>query len=114
MMVATPAMADDWHKVARLGDLDPEYPSLVKVGQREFALCVVEGKVFAVHNTCSHALARLSDGHLEGYHLFCPLHGGSFDVRTGDAVDPPCTVAVPVAETKLEGDEVYVKVSANE
>jgi nitrite reductase/ring-hydroxylating ferredoxin subunit len=103
-------MTDTWHKVARIGDLEPEYPSRVKVGARDFALCLVEGEVFALNNMCSHAFALLSDGYLEGHHLFCPLHGGSFDVRTGEAVDPPCYVAVAVAETKVEGDDVYLKV----
>ena len=60
------------------------------------ALCLVKGEVFAIDNICSHASALLSNGYLEGHELFCPLHGGSFDVRTGEAVAAPCTVDLKV------------------
>ena len=102
-------MSDEWHRVASLRELEPEYPTRVKLGVREFALCLVEGKVFAIDNICSHAFARLSDGHLEDHQIVCPLHGGRFDLRTGEAVELPCDTALPVFETKLDGDEVYLK-----
>ena len=103
-------MAGEWHIVARVSGLDPEYPSRVKVGDREFAIGLVDGAVFAIANVCSHAFARLSDGHVEGYEIVCPLHGGSFDVRTGEARQEPCEVAINVFETRIDGDEVYLKV----
>ena len=31
-------MADEWTKVARLADLEPEYPTRIKIGERELAL----------------------------------------------------------------------------
>ena len=41
---------DTWHKVAKLTELEEEYPTEVKVGGREVALCLVAGTVFAVDN----------------------------------------------------------------
>jgi naphthalene 1,2-dioxygenase system ferredoxin subunit len=103
-------MTDTWTKVAKLSDLEEEYPTRLKLGEREVALCLVEGEVFAIDNVCSHAFAFLSDGHLEGHELFCPLHQGSFDVRTGAAVTEPCTVNLATYPIKVEGDDVYLKV----
>jgi nitrite reductase/ring-hydroxylating ferredoxin subunit len=103
-------MSDAWTKVARLSDLEEEYPTRLKLGEREMALCLVEGEVFAIDNVCSHAFAFLSDGYLEGHELFCPLHAGSFDVRTGEAVAAPCTVGLSVFPIKVEGDDIYMKV----
>ena len=102
-------MADEWTKVARLADLEPEYPTRIKIGERELALCLVENEVFAIENVCSHAFALLSDGYLEGHEIFCPLHGGSFDVRNGEAIAAPCTTDLSVFPTRVEEGEVFVK-----
>jgi naphthalene 1,2-dioxygenase ferredoxin component len=98
-----------WLRVARLADLEAGYPTRVKLGDREVALCLVEGKVFAIDNICSHAYALLSDGYLEGHELFCPLHGGSFDVRTGEAVATPCTDDIRVFPTHVSNGEIFLK-----
>jgi nitrite reductase/ring-hydroxylating ferredoxin subunit len=97
-----------WREAARLDDLDPEYPALAKIGGRELAICIVEHKPYAVHNICSHAFARLSDGHVEGYEIVCPLHQGSFDVRTGAAVAAPCFEPIGTYETKVQDGAVLV------
>jgi nitrite reductase/ring-hydroxylating ferredoxin subunit len=102
-------MADEWTKVARLADLEPEYPTRIKIGERELALCLVENEVFAIEDVCSHAFALLSDGYLEGHEIFCPLHGGSFDVRNGEAIAAPCTTDLSVFVTRVEEGEVFVK-----
>jgi nitrite reductase/ring-hydroxylating ferredoxin subunit len=102
-------MADEWTKVARFADLEPEYPTRIKVGERELALCLVDDEVFAIDNVCSHAFALLSDGYLEGHEIFCPLHGGSFDVRNGEAIAAPCTLDLSVFPTRVEDGEVFVK-----
>lgn len=101
-------MSKQWTKVVRLSELEPEYPKRIKIGEREVALCLVDGEVFAINNVCSHAFAFLSDGYLEGHELFCPLHGGSFDVRTGEAMEAPCTVGLTIFPTKVEGDDVHI------
>ena len=38
----------------------------------------------------------------------CPVHGGEFDVRTGEAITLPATEPVGVHEVQLEGDEIRV------
>ena len=45
----------------------------------------------ALDNICSHAYARLDEGRLRGHRLICPLHGASFDVRTGAVLGAPAT-----------------------
>lgn len=101
-------MSEIWRRVASLAELDPEYPTRVKVDSRELALYLVDGAVFATEDICSHAFARLSDGHVEGFRVICPLHGGSFDVRTGEAMTLPCHTPIAVFECRIEADAVLV------
>ena len=48
-----------------------------------------EGTFFALMDECSHGEASLSEGELSGCEITCPLHAGSFDVRTGKATRRP-------------------------
>ncbi|ACK50426.1 Rieske (2Fe-2S) domain protein [Methylocella silvestris BL2] len=68
----------------------------------------VDGEVFATYDICSHGKARLSDGYLEGREIECPLHQGTFDVCTGQAVKAPCIEPVRPFQTKIEHDDVLV------
>ncbi len=48
-----------------------------------------DGTVFCLKDECNHGEANLSEGELCGFELLCPLHSGSFDVRSGKAVKRP-------------------------
>jgi len=63
------------------------------VGQ-PIAVYWVDGQFFATTDQCSHGQASLSEGYLEGPVIECPLHQGQFDVRTGEPLRAPCTVAI--------------------
>lgn len=103
----------EWHKVATLSDIDPDYPSRIKIGKRDIALYRVEASVYATGNVCSHAFALLSDGFVEGFEIFCPLHGGSFDVRTGEPKSPPCMEPIDTFPCRIEGDDVYIRIDTD-
>ena len=53
-------------------------------------LCRIGDDYLIVDDECTHAIASLSEGRLEGETIFCPLHGGSFNVRSGKARSLPC------------------------
>jgi naphthalene 1,2-dioxygenase system ferredoxin subunit len=97
-----------WIKAGEVSKLDPEYPTMAKVGVVEVAICKAEGEVFAINNICTHAYARLSDGWVEGHEILCPLHQGSFDLRTGEAVRSPCSESIPVFQVRIDGDDILL------
>jgi len=52
----------------------------------------------------------LSDGLvLEGGLIECPLHEGTFEIRTGRAVGAPCTVALRTYDIKVEDGSIYLR-----
>jgi len=110
MSRAEGAVMSGWVRVATLSELEPDYPRRVKLGERDIAVYLVEGSVFATDNVCTHAFALLSDGLLEGHEIVCPLHAGSFDIRTGEAMSPPCFDPIRAYECRVENGDVFVKV----
>jgi nitrite reductase/ring-hydroxylating ferredoxin subunit len=72
-----------WHRLCTVAKLSEGEPLGFRVGERRVALYKVGGEVFAADDVCSHAFALLSTGFLEGHVIECPLHGATFDVRSG-------------------------------
>jgi 3-phenylpropionate/trans-cinnamate dioxygenase ferredoxin subunit len=59
----------------------------VQVGQAEVIVAVVAGECFAFENLCPHQqYAMFHHGIIREYEISCPMHGWSFDVRTGNAI----------------------------
>jgi 3-phenylpropionate/trans-cinnamate dioxygenase ferredoxin subunit len=61
--------------------------------------------VHAVSNLCTHADACLHEGRVRGHRIICPLHGASFDVRTGAVLARPAVDALRrYAVREAQGD----------
>ncbi len=97
--------------VAALCDLPEGQVQCVELDGREILLCHTADGVYAVDNLCSHADARLSDGKLKGWKIFCPLHGGSFDVRDGSPLTRPAITPLDRFSVKVEGDDILIAAS---
>ena len=80
------------------------------LGGRQIAIYLVDGAVFATDNVCTHGMARLCDGFLEGHEIECPHHQGRFDVRTGEATCAPAKVALATYPARLDGDRIQLQV----
>ena len=80
----------------------------VEVGNEQVLLANVDGSIHAVDDICSHAYATLSEGELTGEQVECPLHGGSFNVTTGEVLGPPADEPVRVYKVQIEGDDILV------
>ncbi len=95
-------------KVASTGDVGSDQALQVEVGGEKLALLRCDGEIHAVSDICTHELAYLSEGFVEGCTLECPLHGSQFDVRTGEVKSLPATADVKKYDVKIEGDDVLV------
>lgn len=73
------------------------------------ALYNVDGGFYVTSNICTHAIAILTDGYLEDDIVECPLHGGCFNVKTGEATHFPCEEPLQTYEVEVREGEIYVK-----
>ena len=102
-------MSESWTKVAELADVPEDGTLLVDVGATPVCLYNLGGKIYATHDTCSHGLASLADGFVDGENIECPLHQGLFHIPTGKAVGAPCKIDIQTFEVKVEGGAILLK-----
>lgn len=62
---------------------------LVMAEGQEIALFKVNGRFHAIENRCPHRGGYLSDGIVRGEQVSCPLHGWTFDLKTGECPARP-------------------------
>jgi nitrite reductase/ring-hydroxylating ferredoxin subunit len=105
----TMAETDGWQRVASRGDIKPGQVLAAQFGDEPIALTEIDGRVYAVSDTCTHEFALLSDGFLEGEEIECPLHQARFDVRTGQCKVGPATTDLICFDVRIDGDNVYVR-----
>jgi 3-phenylpropionate/trans-cinnamate dioxygenase ferredoxin subunit len=75
-------------------------------------ICIVkadDGEIYAIYDICSHAEVSLSEGEVEDTTIECWLHGSRFDLTSGQPTGLPATQPVPVYPTKVDGDEILVR-----
>jgi nitrite reductase/ring-hydroxylating ferredoxin subunit len=71
----------------------------------------VAGQFFVTDDACTHGPGALSEGFLEDDVVECNFHGGRFNVRTGEVVEPPCMVPVKTYPVVIERGRVTVELS---
>ncbi|RIJ64552.1 non-heme iron oxygenase ferredoxin subunit [Brevundimonas sp. LPMIX5] len=97
-------------RLCSVDDLSPGEMQLIELeGMDPLLLCNSEGSFHLVDDECTHAIASLSEGRLEGHTVFCPLHGGSFDVRSGKALTLPCKQALRTFPIVVEDGAVFLR-----
>jgi nitrite reductase/ring-hydroxylating ferredoxin subunit len=105
--------ADEWRLLCRLNELTIDAPRRYVLPPIEpIAVCrTVEG-IFVVSDTCTHAQASLSEGEVMDGQIFCPFHGGAFDLRTGQPTKIPCTIPIVAYEARIKNGEVFIRTPA--
>ena len=97
-------------KVAKTGDVALGSAKMVEVGGKKIAIFNVDGKYYAIDNTCTHRGGPLAEGALEGKEVTCPWHGAVFDVTTGEVLGPPAPKPVSRYEVRVSGKDIEVEV----
>ena len=96
-------------------DIPPKTPLCTTAGGVNIVLCRVRDEIFAASNRCTHAEASFDEGRLRGYRLMCPLHGATFDVRTGESNGQITKLPLTVYQTRIRADGVVeVRVPAGD
>jgi nitrite reductase (NADH) small subunit len=98
---------DGFQMVGRVDDIAPGTARIVQVNGKAVALFNVDGRFYAISNTCPHEGGPLAEGRLKGCVVTCPWHDLAFDVRTGHGTDGG-GYCVGSYEVRIQGPEVFV------
>jgi nitrite reductase (NADH) small subunit len=100
-------------QVALIDEITPVSPKRIMVGENECVLFRVEEEIFGIENRCPHQLYSVfHQGTIEQYTITCPMHGWSFDLRTGKAVRG--SGHLNILEVRVDKKIVWVKIPEND
>jgi nitrite reductase/ring-hydroxylating ferredoxin subunit len=94
--------------VCAAADVAPGSVIGVEIDDRPLAIYNIAGTFYATDGYCTHAMAHLADGFLDGDVIECSMHFGSFHVPTGEVRQPPCTVALKTYPAAVRDGKVFV------
>jgi apoptosis-inducing factor 3 len=95
-------------RVAATNDLRDGEMTTVLVGGKKVLLARVDGSFFATAARCPHWGGPLPEGTLNAPRLLCPWHKATYDVRSGDLLEPPSLDGIAAFRVRVDGDDVYV------
>lgn len=98
-----------WRDVAAPDEVKAGTILEVEVAGSALALYRIDGRVYATAATCPHAAAWLAQGFLDGDHIRCPRHGGSFHILTGVQRAGPACAPLRTYRVRIEGGRVLIE-----
>jgi nitrite reductase (NADH) small subunit len=100
------------YRIAGLKDVREGEAFLAGIAGEKISLFKVDGEFFAIGNVCSHQhFSKLHEGEVNGFVVTCPMHGWSYDVRTG--VSTNASGRVKSYEVVIRGNEIFIRKYGN-
>jgi nitrite reductase/ring-hydroxylating ferredoxin subunit len=98
-----------WIVAASASAIGDAKPAIARAWGDEVAVYKVGNEYFANSNFCTHSIARLSGGSLDGYVLECPLHQALFDIRSGRCAGGMNTPDLTSYDVRVRGDAIEIR-----
>lgn len=107
----------DFVPVATTSDVPPGTMAGVEAGGQKILLANVDGTFYALQRKCPHMGFDLCKGTLRGRTVTCRMHGATFDLATGEALEKAKLLVFKTQpkpaktyEVRVEGDAVSIEV----
>ncbi len=97
--------------LCKTGDLAPGHARRIPRKEGDIAVYNLDGTFYATEDRCSHGLSSLAEGEVVGDEIECSMHFGSFHIPTGEARQPPCSVAIRTFKVDIRGEDVFAVLS---
>lgn len=96
-------------RVAAASDIPSGTAMIVEVKGEPVAVFNVNGRFYAVHNTCLHKGGPLGEGFVNDSELTveCPWHGWVYSLETGETTFSP-GAKVKTYPVKVQGSDVFL------
>ena len=102
-------MGSGFVRIGHAGEIKPGAMRRFDVDGHAILVANVDGRYYAVDDTCTHEDASLTSGSLKGELVKCPLHGSRFSVITGKVLDEPADRDLQTYLVRVDGDDLLIK-----
>lgn len=100
----------EWQRVMAAEELGDRAPRRVEVDGAPVLVYRAGDAISAIGAVCSHAGGPLQDGTFANGCVECPWHQSVFNLRTGEVVHGPATVAQPAYEARVQNGQIELRV----
>ena len=99
-------------RIALCKTSDVEEGAAIKVEINDLVLAIfnLNGAFYVTDDLCTHGPGSLSEGIICGDTVECDFHNGSFNIKTGQPVEPPCIVPLKTYPVKVEDETIYIEI----
>ncbi len=99
----------DWVEVGRESAIVTGEFVVVEIDDVKIAVFNIDGDFYAMEDVCTHDYGCLTGGKIAGDKIMCPRHGAWFNIKTGEALNPPAYEPAPVFPVRVEDGKVFVR-----
>jgi nitrite reductase/ring-hydroxylating ferredoxin subunit len=96
-------------RIATTGEISPGKMKRFEIDGHAILMANVDGRYYAVDDTCTHEDASLASGSLKGELVKCPLHGSRFNVISGKVLDDPAERDLRTYPVRVEGADLLIR-----
>src|SRR5262249_7819861 len=96
------------HQVCAAAEVPEDSVISREVDGQLIAIYNIGGKFYVTEGRCTHGLADLADGILEGEEIECSFHFGKFHVPSGKPTEAPCFIPLKTFKTEVRDGQVIV------
>lgn len=96
-------------RVATTNQINPGQMKRFNIKGHAVLVANVDGRYYAVDDTCTHEDASLASGSLKGALVKCPLHGSRFNVISGKVLDDPADRDLQTYPVRVDGNDVLIQ-----
>ncbi|WP_122275824.1 non-heme iron oxygenase ferredoxin subunit [Pseudomonas syringae group genomosp. 3] len=97
-----------WLEACTSNDIELGDVKQISIGGELIAVYHIDDGFFATQDTCTHAVASLADGYVDGDFIECPLHAAKFCIKSGAARSSPASVALATYPVKIEENKILI------
>lgn len=100
-------------RVAPIDDFEEEEGYLVEAEVSGYGKAIAifrteDDEFYALDDECTHEVASLADGWVEGAEVECPLHSAKFCMKTGAVLCMPATENTRTHKVEVRDGEVWL------
>lgn len=97
--------------VGKVIDIPPGKMYKIAADGKDILVVNMDGKYYAIDDTCTHAGASLSEGSLSDPTITCGWHGAKFDCKTGKLAAFPAKIRdLNSYKVLIESENVFLEV----